>query len=259
MSIALVTGASSGIGKSLLPLFAADKHDLVLVARRADLLEQQKRDLEQRHGIRVWCIPLDLAKASAPVELFDKTRALGLDVDILVNNAGFAQYGIFHEQKRQRLREMIDVNVATLTELSHLYLQPMVQRRRGRILHVASTAAYQPGPRMAVYYASKAYVLSLSEALSFELQGSGVTVTALCPGPTRTEFMDVAGYGVAPAAFDAAVMTSEAVAALGYRALMKGERVVVAGLANRVATIASQMGPRSLVLKVTERITRSRG
>jgi short-subunit dehydrogenase len=254
MSTALVTGASSGIGRSLLPLFAADKHDLILVARRADLLEQQKRELEQRFGVKVTAIALDLAETGAAQRLFDQT---GGDVDILVNNAGFAQYGLFHEQALPRQRAMIDVNVSVLTELTHLYLAPMVKRGRGRIMQVASTAAYQPGPRMAVYYATKAYVLSLSEALAYELAGTGVTVTALCPGPTKTEFMEVASYR-APPAFEATVMSSDDVARIGYRALMNGDRVAVAGLANRVATIAAQMGPRSLVLAVTDRLTRSR-
>jgi uncharacterized protein len=257
MSTALVTGASSGIGKSLLPLFAADKHDLVIVARRADLLAQQQRDIEMRFGVKVTPIALDLSARDAAHTLFAKTRDLGVDVDVLVNNAGFALYGMFHEQPLDRQRAMIDVNVGVLTELTRLYVEPMVQRRRGRILQLASTAAFQPGPRMAVYYATKAYVLSLSEALAYELADTGVTVTALCPGPTRTEFMEVASYR-APPAFDAAVMSSDDVARIGYHALMNGERVAVAGLANRVATIAAQMGPRSLVLRVTDRLTRSR-
>lgn len=257
MSTALVTGASSGIGRSLLPLFAADKRDLVIVARRADLLEQQKREIEQRFGVRVTPIALDLAERDAAQRLFDQTSALDVEIDVLVNNAGFAQYGLFHEQSGARQRSMIDVNVGVLTELTRLYVEPMVTRARGRIMNVASTAAFQPGPRMAVYYATKAYVLSLSEALAYELSGTGVTVTALCPGPTRTEFMEVASYR-APPAFDAAVMSSDDVARIGYRALMSGERVAVAGLANRVATIAAQMGPRSLVLAVTDRLTRSR-
>ena len=256
MSTALITGASSGIGKSLLPLFAADQHDLILVARRADLLEQQKREIEQRFGVKVTTITLDLSERDAAQRLFDQTTALG-DVDVLVNNAGFAQYGLFHEESGARQRAMIDVNVGVLTELTRLYVEPMVQRRRGRIMNVASTAAFQPGPRMAVYYATKAYVLSLSEALAYELSSTGVTVTALCPGPTRTEFMEVASYR-APPGFESAVMSSDDVARIGYRAMMNGDRVAVAGLVNRVATIAAQMGPRSLVLALTDRLTRSR-
>lgn len=258
--IALVTGASSGIGKAMLPLMARDKHDLVLVARRAELLDAQKHELEsrfRREGVRVWTIPLDLAKPGAAAELFTRTRELGLDIDILINNAGFGLYGPFAEQPLERLSQMIDLNIGALTELTHLFLQPMKQRRRGRILQVASTAAFQPGPRMAVYYATKAYVLSLSEALACELEGSGVTVTALCPGPTRSEFNDVAHFKL-PAAFDKGVMSSEDVADIGYREMMNGKRVAVAGLGNRLMTIGSQLAPRGLVLAVANKLTRSR-
>lgn len=259
MSVALITGASSGIGKAMLPLFGADRHDMILVARRADVLEQQKSELERRYGVRVWSVPLDLSNADAASELFDKTRnELKLDVDLLVNNAGFAQYGLFHEQAPRRQREMVDVNVGALTELTRRYVEPMVRKGAGRILQLASTAAFQPGPRMAVYYATKAYVLSLSEALSYELAGTGVTVTALCPGPTQSEFMDVAGYKPPPL-YSAGVMTSEEVARIGYRAMMRGERLAVTGLMNRVMTIGSQLGPRALVLAITDKVTRSRG
>lgn len=258
--IALVTGASSGIGKAMLPLFAQDRHDLVLVARRGELLDAQKRELEQRYqreGVRVWTIALDLAQPGAAAQLFARTRALGLDVDILVNNAGFALYGEFHEQPLGRLSEMIDLNVGALTELTHLYLQSMKQRGLGRILQVASTAAFQPGPRLAVYYASKAYVLSFSEALACELKGSGVTVTALCPGPTASEFNQVANFHM-PAALASSVMSSDQVARIGYREMMKGKRVAVAGVANRLLTIGSQLAPRGLVLAVADKLMRSR-
>lgn len=255
--IALVTGASSGIGKAMLPLFCADKHDLVIVARRADLLEQQKSDLEKRYGVRVWPVVLDLAKPGAPEELFARTRDLGVDVDLLVNNAGFGLYGEFHTQDAVKQREMVDLNVGALTELTRLYVAPMVQRGRGRVLQVASTAAFQPGPRMAVYYATKAYVLSLSEALDHELEGSGVTVTALCPGPTQSEFMDVASYKQ-PAFYDKQMMTSEEVAQIGYRAMMRGERLAVAGFLNRMGTVAAQLAPRRLVVRVTGLLTRAR-
>ena len=253
--IALVTGASSGIGKAMLPWFAGDKHDLILVARRAELLEQAKRELEGK--VRVWTIALDLAKPGAAAELFRQTQELGLDVDILVNNAGFSLYGLFHEQPLDRLAEMIDLNVGALTELTHLYLASMKLRGRGRILQVASTAAFQPGPRMAVYYATKAYVLSFSEALACELEGSGVTVTALCPGPTKSEFNEVAGFKM-PASLEGSVMTSEDVARIGYRDMMKGKRVAVAGVVNRVMTIGAQLAPRGMILAITDRLLRAR-
>lgn len=257
MSTALVTGASSGIGKALLPLFGADKHDLVLVARRKDLLDAEKASLERRYGIRVHTIALDLAQPDAPRALFEQTRAQGLDVDILVNNAGFGLYGEFVEQPVEKQREMVDLNIAALTELTRLYLEPMVKRGKGRVLQVASTAAFQPGPRMAVYYATKAYVLSLSEALSYELAGKGVTVTALCPGPTTSEFMSVAAYKPPPL-FSKALMSSEEVAQIGYRALLRGDRIAVTGVVNRAIAIGAQLAPRRLVLAVTDALTRSR-
>ena len=198
----------------------------------------------------------DLAKPGAATELLEQTRAIG-DVDILVNNAGFALYGVFHEQPIERLSEMVDLNIGALMELTHAYLGPMKRRGRGKILQVASTAAFQPGPRMAVYYATKAFVLSFSEAIACELEGSGVTVTALCPGPTASEFNEVAKFKM-PAAFAKSVMSSEDVAAVGYREMMHGKRVAVAGLANRMMTIGSQLAPRGLVLAVADKLTRSR-
>ena len=250
---ALVTGASSGIGRAMLPLFAKDRHDLVLVARRADALEDARRALAHT-GVAVDVVPFDLAKPGAARALFARTGP----VDVLVNNAGFGWYGLFQEQSLERQQEMVALNVAALAELTRLYVEPMVQNRRGRILQVASTAAFQPGPRMALYYATKAFVLSLSEALAQELDGTGVTITCLCPGPTQSEFNDTAHYAM-PAIAQRTMMSSEAVAAIGYKALMKGDRLAIAGTANRLAAVASQMAPRRLVLAVTDRLLRSRG
>mgnify|MGYP001601873736 CR=1 FL=1 len=245
----LVTGASSGIGRALLPLFAADGHELVVVARRETALEEATRSL----GVKSEIVALDLAKPGAVDALFQRTGP----VDVVVNNAGFGLYGLFAEQDRAKLSEMIALNIAALTEMTHVYLAPMRARRSGKFLQVASTAAFQPGPRMAVYYATKAYVLSLSEALAAELEGSGVTVTTLCPGPTRSEFNDTAGYAVTPLV-DKQMMTSDEVARVGYRALMRGERLAIAGAKNKLLAVASQVGPRGLVLAVTDRLMRSR-
>jgi short-subunit dehydrogenase len=250
----LVTGASSGIGKAMLPLFAKDKHDLVLVARRGDVLKQHKGDLERVYGVHVDDVAMDLARPGAARALFERTGP----VDVLVNNAGFGLYGLFHEQPLEKQQEMMALNVVALAELTRLYLEPMRARGSGRILQVASTAAYQPGPRMALYYATKAFVLSLSEALSYELHGTGVTVTTLCPGPTKSEFNESASYATPPLA-ERAMMTSDAVAAVGYRALWAGERTAIAGTGNKVAAVVSQVAPRALVLRVTDRIMRARG
>jgi short-subunit dehydrogenase len=253
MSRALVTGASSGIGRCLAGLLAADKHDVVVVARRVDRLEQLQRELEGRHGVRVECITADLAEAGAAERVFARAP----DVEILVNNAGFSEYGLFADQDLPCVRDMLQVNVMALTELTRLYVDPMRARGRGKILQVASTAAFQPGPRMAVYYASKAYVLSFSEALAVELDGSGVTVTTLCPGPTDSEFNAVAHYPVTPLV-ERVMMSSEEVAQIGYRGMMRGERLVIAGARNKLTAVASQLGPRSLVLAVTDRLMRGR-
>jgi len=254
---ALVTGASSGIGKAFLPLFARDGHDLVLVARRTQALEEQKAILEKDYGISVHVVPLDLGKAGAAQQLHDKTTALGLSIDILVNNAGFGLYGEFHDVPLEKTMAMIQLNIVTLTELTHLYLDDMVKNHAGRILQVASTAAFQPGPRMAAYYATKSYVLSFSEAIAVELVNTGVTVTTLCPGPTKNEFNDVAG--VHTSSLNAmAMMSSEAVAEVGYRALMRGERLAIAGIANRMAAVASQLSPRAAVLAVMGQLMKSR-
>jgi uncharacterized protein len=182
--IALVTGASGGIGLELARLFAADGHDLVLVSRGAERLGVISRDLEDRFKVEVRAIPRDLSNPIAPASLFDECG----EIDFLVNNAGFGSLGTFVESDPAMLGEMLQVNVAALTQLTRLFLPTMVERGAGRILNVASTAAFQPGPLMAVYYASKAYVLSFSEAIRDELNGTGVTVTTVCPGPTRTSF-----------------------------------------------------------------------
>lgn len=259
--VALVTGASSGIGQALLPLLAAGPsgpHDLVLVARRREKLEEQKRALEAQTGVRVTPLVIDLAAPGAAAEIAAQLKERALHVDVLVNNAGIGHYGAFADEPLAAAQKMIALNITTVTELTHLVLPGMRTQRRGRILQVASTAAFQPGPRMAVYYATKAYVLSFSEALSMELQGSGVTVTTLCPGPTRSEFMEVAHYDVTPL-IDKAMMTSEEVARIGYRAMMRGDRLAIAGTRNKLLAVASQVGPRSVVLSVTDRLMRARG
>jgi short-subunit dehydrogenase len=250
---ALVTGASSGIGRALLPWFAKDGYELVVVARRRDALDEAARAMRDAHRAKVDVIAMDLAQPGAAHALFAKTGA----VDVLVNNAGFGMYGEFAEENIARVSQMIALNVAALTELTHAYLAPMLAQKSGRILQVSSTAAFQPGPRMASYYATKAYVLAFSEALAVEIDGSGVTVTTLCPGPTKSEFNAIAGYTM-PGYVERAAMSSEEVAAIGYRALMKGERTVVAGAANKAMAVASRVGPRSLVLAVTDRLLRSR-
>jgi len=244
---ALITGASSGIGLELAKLFAADGHDLVLVARRADLLEALARELRGRSGITVRVWPEDLADPAAPTRLFERARSEGVAIDMLVNNAGFGALGPFADLPGERQLAMIDLNIRALTDLCHLFLPAMRQRRQGRILNVASMAGFLPGPHMAVYYASKAYVLSFSEALSAELAGSGVTVTCLCPGMSPTGFQDAADMaGSRLSAFPG--MAPAMVARAGYDALMAGRRLIVPGFGNKLAISAIRLVPRGLVL-----------
>jgi len=256
--LALVTGASAGIGMELARRLAAGGHDLVLVARRADELRALAESLAAAHGVTAHVIPADLADPAVPQRLFDEVSARGLAVDVLVNNAGFGLLGPFADADPGRTMAMVRVNVAALTHLTGLFLPGMRERGRGRILNVASTAAFQPGPLMAVYYATKAYVLSFSEALHKELAGTGVTVTCLCPGPTKTEFAAASGMAGTMIFSGPNVMAAGPVADAGYRGMMKGKRVVVPGLFNRLLIGAGRLAPRGLVLTLVKRFQEKR-
>jgi uncharacterized protein len=240
----LITGASAGIGQELAKLFAADGHDLVLVARRADVMEKVAAELRARHGIAVRSWPADLADPQAPQQLQERAAAEGVAVDILVNNAGFGAVGHFLELSPERQLGIIDVNMRALTELTYRFLPAMRARRRGRILNLGSIVGFLPGPYMAVYYASKAYVVSFSEALAEELTGSGVTVTCLCPGYTATEFQKVAGVEKSGMLARLRPMPAETVARIGYRGLMAGRRLVVPGWGNRLSVFGLRFSPR---------------
>jgi short-subunit dehydrogenase len=247
--IALVTGASGGIGLELARLFAGDGHDLVLVARGGERLASVARDFEDRFRVQVRTIPRDLSNPIAPLSVYDECG----EVDFLVNNAGFGHRGPFAEEDPVMLSEMLQVNVAALTQLTRMFLPAMVERGSGRILNVASLAAYQPGPLMTVYAASKAYVLSFSEGIRQELAGTGVTVTALCPGPTRTAFAGRAGVARS-GVNEAAEMDALEVARLGYAGMMEGRSVVVPGKMNRLGALGSRLVPRSLAAGIARRI-----
>src|SRR5215204_2868204 len=254
---ALVTGASGGIGEELARLFAADGHDLVLVARSRDKLARLAEELEGKHGVGARVVASDLARPEAPRELFDELQGAGVAVDALVNNAGFGSYGLFAETDLQSELELLQVNVVALTHLSKLFMPGMIARRRGYVMQVASTAAFQPGPLMAVYYASKAYVLSLSEALSNECAGTGVVVFVNGPGPTETGFVAAAGMGDSKL-FDRAVMDARTVAAEGYRGLLAGKTLVIPGFRNNLLARTVGFFPRNLVTKVVRGIQEKR-
>ena len=257
--IALVTGASSGIGLELATLLAKDRHDLVLVARNRERLEAIGRGLTEEFGVTVTILARDLSNPEAPAEIARDLDERKLLVDILINNAGFGVYGPFVEAPIQKELEMIQVNVTAPTHLTKLLLRGMRERGRGRIMNVASTAAFQPGPLMAVYYATKAYLLSFTEALANELAGSGITVTALCPGPTITEFQKAAGVEETRLFHSPLVMKPADVARIGYEGMMRGKRVVIPGLGNLALVEATRLTPRRLVTAIARRIQESRG
>jgi uncharacterized protein len=257
MSTALVTGASSGIGLELATLLARDRLDLVLVARSRERLEAIARGLTEEFGVAVTILARDLAQPETPADIARELEERGLAVDILINNAGFGVFGPFAQTPLTRELEMIAVNVAALTQLTKLLLPGMLARRRGRILNVASTAAFQPGPLMAVYYATKAYVLSFTEALANELDGSGITVTALCPGPTITGFQKQAGVAQSRLR-SILVMDAPEVARAGYEGMMRGKRLVIPGAGNRFFVEALRVTPRRLVTAIARRIQESK-
>lgn len=254
---ALITGASSGIGFELAKLFAASHYDLILVSRSEDALNEIAEDLASKQGISCMVIAADLADPKAPETVWQMVEEAGLEVDILVNNAGFGLYGSFHETELERELDMIQLNIATLTELTKRALPGMLKRKRGRILNVASTAAFQPGPLMAVYYATKAYVLSFSEAIGEELAASGITVTALCPGPTESNFQVTANMGSSNMIKSWELPPATKVALAGFRGLMRGRRIVVPGFRNKVGIQAVRFTPRRVVTRIVQRLQRS--
>jgi short-subunit dehydrogenase len=256
-ALALVTGASSGIGLELARLFARDGYDLLLVARGRERLEEAARELA-RAGVDVTVHPADLADPGAIALLAETVAARGLSPEVLVNNAGLGVYGPFAETALERELGVIRVNVEAATALAKLFLPGMLARRRGGILNVASTAAFQPGPLMAVYYATKAYLLSFSEAIADELRGTGVTVTALCPGPTRTNFQKQAGMERSRLIRTPLVMDVREVARIGYEGFRRGRRVVIPGVSNRLVVGLERFFPRTLVTSMTRKVQESR-
>lgn len=249
---ALITGASSGIGLELARLFAADKWDLALVARSEGKLKELASELQSAHGITVRVVAADLAKAGAADEVM--ARLEGVEIEALVNNAGFGTAGEFTKADLHAQLEMIQVNIAALTHLTRLALPAMVGRRRGAILNVASTAAFQPGPLMAVYYATKAYVLSFSEAIAEELRDSGVTVTALCPGPTATGFASAAQMESSKLFTMTRPAESKDVARAGYEGMKSGKRIVIPGIRNKVMAQSIRISPRRLVTAIVRKV-----
>ena len=257
-SVALVTGASSGIGMEIARLLAARGHGLALAARREDLLAGLASEFAEEHGIRAEAFAADLGTASGRDDLAARVSEMGLDVEILVNNAGFGDSGDFHKTDRERNLRMIELNCAALTDLQGRYLPPMVERGRGAVINIASTAAFQPIPSNAVYAATKAFVLSLSEAVHNEVKPRGVTLTAVCPGPVKTEFVAEAGMAGAEDRTPDFIWTDvEDVASAAVEGTDSGKRVVIPGLLNRAGAIGGQHLPRAALLPLARRAWRS--
>lgn len=246
---ALITGASSGIGAAFAAVFARRGYRLVLVARSADKLESNAARLRSQ-GAEVTVLPADLSQAPEVERVFNNLQAAGRHIDVLVNNAGFGDFGLFAESDWNKQAMMIDLNVRSLAQLTKLFLQPMVRHGAGRILNVASTAAFQPGPTMAVYYATKAFVLHFSEAIANELAGTGVTVTCLCPGATESGFQQAAAMEESRLVKGRKLPTSAEVAEYGYQAMVQGKVVAIHGTANYLMANSVRFAPRSWVRKL---------
>lgn len=254
MATALITGASSGIGLEFAKVFAENGNNLVLVARSGDKLNKLAEELRAAKNVQVKVITADLSKMNEVQAVYDTCKAENIVVDYLVNNAGFGDFGFFINSDWKKTEQMIDLNIKSLTLLNRLFAPDMVSRKSGRILNVASTAAFQPGPTMAVYYATKSYVLFLSEAMSNELKGTGVTVTCLCPGATESGFQSAAAMEESALVKGKKLPTSAEVAKFGYKAMMKGRLTVIHGFMNYLLANSIRFAPRAWVLPIVRKI-----
>lgn len=254
MATALITGASGGIGYELAKLFAQDRHNLVLLARSGEKLARFAGDLEWKYGISVKSIALDLTDPGAPQALFEQITTAGIHIEMLVNNAGYGVLGEFSKVSVEETLGQIQLNVTALTSLTKVFLTPMIERRSGKVLNVASTAGFQPGPMMAVYYATKAYVISFSEAIANELTGSGITVTCLCPGATDTGFQGRAGTANSILFKKLRPMDARTVARDGYSGMMAGRTLVISGLRNWLVAESVRFAPRKIVTAVSRKV-----
>ncbi len=254
MSTALITGASNGIGLELAIQHASKGGDLVLVARNKSKLDELKSDLEKQYKVKVYVIAKDLSLANSAQEVYQETTDQHIQIDYLINNAGFGDFGMFVETDWNKELQMINLNITTVTQFTKLYLQDMVKRRSGKIMNVASTAAFQSGPTMAVYYATKAYVLSFSEAVDNEVRDKGITITTLCPGATESGFQAAAAMEESNLVKGKKLPTSKEVAVYGYEAMLKGKTVAIHGIMNWLMANSVRFTPRALVVKITRKI-----
>ncbi len=247
---ALITGASAGIGLEFAKIFAKEKYDLIITARNGTKLNELATEIKNKHNVNVKVVVKDLSKQNAGEEIFDELKNENIVTDVLINNAGFGVFDNYWDVKLQDEKNMLQVNIMALTELTNLFAKDMANRGGGKILNVASTAAFQPGPTMAGYYASKAFVLSYSQAIDFELRKKGVQVSTLCPGPTITEFQIRANMEDLNLFKKGFTMSAEKVAQIGYYGLMKGKPVIIAGAMNKISAMSSKITPSKVSMKI---------
>jgi uncharacterized protein len=254
MKTALITGASNGIGLELARIHASKGGNLILVARNKSKLDELKTELENQYKISVYTIGKDLSLTNSAQEVYNETVQQKIQVDYLINNAGFGDFGMFVDTNWNKELQMINLNITTLTQFTKLYLQDMVARKSGKIMNVASTAAFQSGPTMAVYYATKAYVLSFSEAIDNEVKNKGVTVTALCPGATESGFQAAAVMEESALVKGKKLPTSKEVAEYGYKSMLYGKTVAIHGVMNYILANSVRFMPRAFVVAVTRKM-----
>jgi len=249
---AVITGASSGIGLELAHICAREGFSLLLTARRESQLQALQDEIKKKYGTTVDILPLDLSLPDSPQRVFAQATDKGNQIDLLINNAGFGQFGLFKDTQWETEDQMIRLNISSLVHLSKLFLPQMITRGSGRIMNVSSTAAFQPGPLMSVYYATKAFVESFSEALAEECRGTGVTITSLCPGPTLSGFQEAAGIENIRLLKGRNIPSSRDVAEYGFDAMMRGKRVAIYGWMNRLMTFSVRLTPRTVITRVVK-------
>jgi uncharacterized protein len=251
---ALITGASNGIGLELAKVHAANGHNIILVARSENKLQELKETITKQYNVQVYVFAQDLSIANSAQVVYDYVQQQNLTVDYLINNAGIGDYGFFHELQWEKTNQMIQLNITSLTHFTHLFLKDMVKRGSGKIMNVASTAAFQSGPTMAVYFATKAYVLHFTEAIANEVKENGVTLTALCPGATESGFFAAAVMEDSGLVKGKKLPTSKEVAEYGFKAMEKGKVVAIHGFKNRFLANSVRFAPRSIIVKITRKI-----
>lgn len=251
---ALITGASSGIGLELAKIHASKGDNLVIVSRDKPKLDKLKIKLEENYKISVFVIEKDLSIPDSALEVYNKTKEENIQIDYLINNAGFGDYGLFYKANWEKESKMIALNITALTQFCKLYLKDMTERKSGKIMNVASTAAFLSGPLMAVYYATKSYVLHFSEAINNEISDKGITITTLCPGPTKSGFQSAASAENSSLFKNKKLPSSREVAEFGYDAMMKGKSVAIHGLPNKLLIILMRFLPRALTVKMVRKV-----